>query len=350
MEAKTVRCCDHCGAVLEDDALFCPTCGYPVDLWQKRKKQEEKAAYPRKNSCVKKTAGSGWNWKRTAIAMTAAVLIFALAAVLVGNYFAVLGGPLQRMAAAVNNTIRAESFTVDMTLENDFWTSYETWYVQYNLKHEDLLLWMTQKFNNISYSMAICDGYKAETSGGDNYSVQNVQRGISFLFDMYRESGKLSFRKTNWQNALERFDRDVYREITRVMDMEQAERDLQTLLKRMNSKKWMKENAGYSCKFKNGVMTHTLRIDPYTFLMACLECFEDAFYSKSDYYAMQDEIEEMFWNGDRIDISLSVKNGKIDVFTHASSYNVFTYAFRGVGRTVVDEEDVRAFCDRARRA
>lgn len=348
MNVSITKCCTNCGAGLDEDALFCSACGYPVDLWNESA-SKGKSAPAHKKHWAKKVSVTGW--KRTVITITAIVLLLALAATLVSSYFAVLGGPLQRMTAAINHTIRAESFTADTTLERGDWTLYQSWYVQYDLRDENLLLWMTRAINSDTYKMAICDGYQAGKWDDDGeYNVENVQRDINFLFDTYRESAKLSFRKTDWQSVLDGIERGLYREVARKADMEQAEKDLQKLIKHMNSKKWMKENAGYSCKWKNGVMTHTLRIDLYTFLMACLECFEDSFYSKSDYYAMQDEIEETFWNEDRIDISLSVKNGKVSAFTYTDGYSMQTFTFRGVGCTVVDEQEVRAFVDKARRS
>lgn len=356
METRIVRCCDHCGAELDDDALFCTICGYPVDLWQDRKKQvsvaattqtkqEYKATRAKKKSWVKNVPISGW--KRTAIAIAAIVLMITLSAILISNHFAVLGGPLQRMTTAINHTIQAESFTVDMTSEYGDCTLS----TQYNLKDENLLLWMAQTTSNGgTYRTAVCDGYYAWSWDDKIYDAENVQRDINRLFGMYRQSGKLSFEKANWQSILDEIDRDIYRRIARLVDIEQAEQDVQVLCKRMNDTKWMKENAGYSCKWKNGVMTHTLRIDPYTFLMACLECFEDSFYSKSDYYAVQDMIADEYWDEARIDLSLSVKNGKVSTISYADDYEMQTYTFRGIGRTVVDEETVRTFCDKARRS
>ena len=229
MDARIVRCCDHCGVELEDDALFCPTCGYPVDLWPEEKKQKSKTAGTKKKSWVKKGTGTVTGWKRTAITITAIVLLLSLAGTLASSYFAVLGGPFQQMTAAINHTIRAESFTVDTTIEYAYFNRflYNSAYVQYNLKNEELLLWMTSTDRNgDDDTYAVCDGYLAEQWDNGAYDTENVQRDINFLFDMYRESAKLSFRKTDWQSVLDGIERGLYREIARKVDMEQAEKDL----------------------------------------------------------------------------------------------------------------------------
>lgn len=348
MEAKVTKCCTNCGTWLEKDALFCPVCGYPVNLWDKPAANGKPAAAPKKH-WAKKVSVTGW--KRTAITITAIVLLLAAAISMVSSYFAVLGGPFRQMMTAINHTIRAESFTSDITYEYSNLCAYISVYTQYDLKNEDLLVWLTStdRYGDDD-TMAICDGYQATCNDVGTYYAYNAQKSISYLFDSYQQSSNLHFKKTDWQSLLDGVERGLYRDIARRVDMEQAEKDLQKLIKHMNSKKWMKENAGYSCKWKNGVITHTLRIDPYTFLMACLECFEDSFHSKSDYYALQDEIEETFWNEDRIDISLSVKKGKVSAFTCTDGYANITGTFRGVGSTVIDEQDVRTFVDRARRS
>lgn len=348
MEAKVTKCCTNCGTWLEKDALFCPVCGYPVNLWDKPAANGKPAAAPKKH-WAKKVSVTGW--KRTAITITAIVLLLAAAISMVSSYFAVLGGPFRQMMTAINHTIRAESFTADMTYEYRDSCTYASVYTQYDLKDEELLVWLTStdRYGDDD-TMAICDGYQAWGSDGGSYYANNAQKWISNLFEAYRQSSRLSFKRTDWQSLLDSMERGMYRSIARKVDMEQAEKDLQKLFKHMNSKKWMKENAGYSCKWKNGVITHTLRIDPYTVLMACLECFEDSFYSKSDYYALQDEIEDELWNEDRIDLSLSVRNGKVSAFTCANDYTTVTGTLRGVGNTVIDEQEARTFVDRARRS
>lgn len=348
MNVSITKCCTNCGAGLDEDALFCSACGYPVDLWNESASKGTSAPAHKKH-WAKKVSVTGW--KRTVITITAIVLLLAMATTLVSNYFAVLGGPFQQMTAAINHTIRAESFTSDITYEYSNLCAYISVYTQYDLKNEDLLVWLTStdRYGDDD-TMAICDGYQATCNNVGTYYAYNAQKSISYLFDSYQQSSNLHFKKTDWQSLLDGVERGLYRDIARRVDMEQAEKDLQKLIKHMNSKKWMKENAGYSCKWKNGVMTHTLRIDLYTFLMACLECFEDSFYSKSDYYALQDEIEETFWNEERLDISLSVKKGKVSAFTCTDGYTNITGTFRSVGSTVIDEQDVRAFVDKARRS
>ena len=350
MNVSITKCCTNCGARLDEDALFCSACGYPVDLWNESA-SKGKSAPAHKKHWAKKVSVTGW--KGTVITITAIVLLLAMATTLVSNYFAVLGGPFQQMTAAINHTIRAESFTLDTASEYGVFdrASYSSIYACYNLKEENLLLWMTEAADSDDNdTIAICDGYGARKWSDGTYSSENMQKSINNLFEAYRQTSNLHFKRTDWQSLLDSMERGLYRTIARKIDMEQAEKDLQKLIKHMNGKKWMKENAGYSCKWKNGVMTHTLRIDLYTFLMACLECFEDSFYSKSDYYALQDEIEETFWNEDRLDISLSVKKGKVSAFTCTDGYTNITGTFRGVGSTVIDEQDVRAFVDKARRS
>lgn len=347
MNANVTRFCTNCGAALEEDALFCSVCGYPANLRQEPAPKQKPQAVHKKH-WTKKVSVTGW--KKTAIVITAIVLLLAAAASMVSSYFAVLGGPFQQMTTAINHTIRAESLTVDITNEYSDVSTYTSLYTQYDLKDEDLLVWVTSTGRYADYTMAICDGYQATCNNVGTYYAYNMQKSINYLFDAYQQSSNLHFKKTDWQSLLDGMERGLYRDIARRVDMEQAEKDLQKLIKNMNSKKWMKENAGYSCKWKNGVMTHTLRIDPYTFLMACLECFEDSFYSKSDYYALQDDIEYEFYDEGRIDLSLSVRNGKVSAFTCADDYETMTGTFRGVGSTVIDEQEVRAFVDKARRS
>lgn len=336
MDTRIMRCCEHCSAELEDDALFCPSCGYPVDLWPDvQKPVEQKTVFKpkEKKHWLKKAPVAGW--KKPVITVTAIVLLLALAVTLVGNYFAISGGPLRQMTTAINHTIRAESFTLDITTEYDgFGTAYESNYVQYDLKDEAFLLWQTASSQNgYNSTLAICDGYQARRSDSGSYYTDNAQAEISKLFEVYRQTASMNFKKADWQGLLDNLQRGLYRTLARKLDMELAEKDMQKLIKNMNSKKWMKENAGYSCKWKNGVMTHTLRIDPYTFLMACLECFEDAFYIRSDYYAIQDDFEDELWNEGRIDISLSVQNGKLSAFTYTSEAGMQTVTVQYLGKT-----------------
>lgn len=362
MEERAAKYCGKCGTELEAGARFCPACGCPVKqqeepvqqeelVWKEEPVQqeapvwkEEPAPVPQKQR-VKKAPGG--RWVRTAIIAAAVVLLLAAAVTAAGSYLGVFGGPLRQISTAIKHTASAESFTADMAVEANGTSAQLSVYAQFD---NDPVVWMTgsgQYVDNLM--MAFCDGCLASYVDG-SYDTFDVQKEIRQRLEEYDISSNQFSNQKDLQSLLDSVKRDVYRVLERQgnVDMEQAEKDLQKLARNMNSKKWMKKNAGYSCKWKDGELIHTLHIDPYTFLMACLECFEDSFYSRSDYYDVQDLIMDAISDAGRIDLTLSVQNGKISAFTYMVDDVIVTGTLRGVGSTVIDEREIRAFCDKAR--
>lgn len=394
MEERAAKYCGKCGAELETDMRFCPVCGCPVKpqgepeqpvqqeepvwktepvqqeepIWKEAPVQQEEPVWKEapiqqeepgwkeepapapKKSRVKKASGS--RWVRTTIIIAAVVLLLAAAATAAGIYLGVLGGPLQRMKTAIGRTARAGSLTVDMpVMDMSVSTSDVVGYISvYAQFDRDPVIWMTgtDTSGETPLRVALRDGYLAYCVEGSYGSVDARKEIHTLLNEAYNLSSDQSSEQMDWEELLESLKHDAYEKLSKSIDMEQAEKDMRKLARNMNSKKWMEKNAGYSCKWKDGELTHTLHIDPYVFMMACLECFEDSFYSRSDYYDLQNTIKDTFSDAGRIDLTLSVRNGKVSAFTFGFDTVAVSGTLRGVGSTVIDEQKVRAFCDKAR--
>lgn len=97
--ASNKKFCANCGAEMDEDAVFCRSCGTAVEK--------------------KKTMSKG---KKTAIIITTAVMVvFAAVFTVVYN---VINTPDKRIMKALDNTINAESFRVELESDNIFSKDY----------------------------------------------------------------------------------------------------------------------------------------------------------------------------------------------------------------------------------
>lgn len=110
--ASDKKLCANCGAEMDEDAVFCRSCGTAVEK--------------------KKTMSKG---KKTAIIITTAVMVvFAAVFTVVYN---VVNAPDKKIMKALDNTIKADSFRVDLKSDNIFSKNYfvkvkENEYIDYN--------------------------------------------------------------------------------------------------------------------------------------------------------------------------------------------------------------------------
>lgn len=347
MQIRSTRHCGRCGAALEADAAFCPACGNRADNtnvnrdtsggikwsggWDESPKQKERKSW------VKKPSVSGW--KRIAIPVTAIVLILALALSALGRYFAVLGGPLQRLQTALYHTLRSGSFAMDIKGYDD--TNYCYFdlssYFQYDIKNDDLRAWITRSDSDDYWEAGILDGDIMTSRNGKVIDTENIQKEIENYFEFARQIKKGSIKDLDWNLIFPGLEYTY----ARVIDMDQAAEDAAALQKCLNDKDWMEKNAKYSCKRKNGTTTYSMQWGG-KFLAACLKCFKDSFYQREDYRELLAEFNDCDAD-DTVTLRWSIKNGKLTGFSVMAFGDVGEFTLRGIGNTVVGEQELREF-------
>lgn len=347
MQIRSTRHCGRCGAALEADAAFCPACGNRADNtnvnrgtsggikwsggWDESPKRKERKSW------VKKPSVSGW--KRIAIPVTAIVLILALALSALGRYFAVLGGPLQRLQTALYHTLRSGSFALEIqSYENGGYYSDEySCYFQYDLKNDELRGWIENNDSGDVWKYGILDGDIMTIRNGEVIGTENIQRGIENYFEFARQIKKGSIKDLDWNLIFPGLEYTY----ARVIDMDQAAEDAAALQKCLNDKDWMEKNAKYSCKRKNGTTTYSVQLGG-KFLSACLKCFKDSFYQREDYRELLAEFND-YDADDTVTLRWSIKNGKLTGFSVMAYEDVYEFTLRGIGNTVVSEQELREF-------
>lgn len=241
--------------------------------------------------------------KRIVVGAALAVLLIIAVCFAIGQ----LGSPATRIASAVQKTLDAGSFTVDLTY---IWESDEksnmTADVVFDSKKKELALYGHGQGRDSA--IAIYDGYYVESYSGGNW-VDDVQDELDVLFNIYREATAKSLSAEDFLYELDGYFADwVYS-----LDMDKLDECVEAYVKKLNSVKWLKENAGYQTEYDGLVKIYRFSPDCYQFLSESLATFEDAFFNKEAYRELSESLryERADLRSLKFDISVSIKFGRI---------------------------------------
>lgn len=286
------------------------------------------------------------------VLLAATAIVTALAIVLISGlatgWFG-LNGPALTILSAAEKTLTAENFTVDFTVEYDGETVRGEAYVSFDPKNRNLTLYADLRNNGESYVIAIYKDYYI-LSDGDDCEGEDISDELDDFFDLYEDRNDKDF---SWEELLDSIYGDgTYDEAKEYIDFDKLNSNLSDYLKKLNNKKWLEENAGYSVEKESGVKLHTFEPDIHDFVKASMPTFETAFKDEDDYDELNDEIGDLKSESKNTDIEIvfGIKSGKLvqlgfdlsgteDSLTEG--YDIHIEAeFYDIGKTKIDIDEL----------
>ena len=334
-QTPVAQICAACGSPLEPGSRFCRECGhYMTDSPVPRQKVKPAAKEPRVRKPVK--------WGLVAAICGALVLALVVTAGFFTDWFG-LTGPVRQIALAARQTTSAENLTMELAISvTDPITgsiptqSFDgTVQMSFVPSKRQLILCGDMKLAGEPGLLAIYDNHFIMDNPSGCYSL-DIREGLEDMFDDYEEALKKNRDLKDILEELEEFPADK-------IDFDELEKCLKTYVRRLNSSRWLKKNAGYSATRENGVTLHTFRPDLYHFLRESLPFFESAFKDKADYQNVLDGLEDTratLQEGD-VEIKIGVKDGKlvqiaVGVNEEKSTGIRMDIQFTKIGKTEID--------------
>ena len=319
--------CTNCGSIMDPDAMFCNVCG------QAQAPAEEAPAEPAPKKKKKALP--------LILAGIAGLLVIALIIGMCTSWFG-LTGPAAQISRAAKKTLKAENFTVDFEMTYDSYYSTQTISgtasIAIDMEAKDLTLYADIDADDETGIVAIYDGFLITYSDGE-YSYEDVSDEIEEIFKAYEEATG----DRSWKDIL---GKDAYNEAKEYINFDVLDGCLSKYIKKINSKKWLEQNAGYSTSKENGVKMHSFAPDIYTFASASLPFFETVFADHDDYEDAQDALEELEDIADNVDITFAIgtKGGKLACLEAAyemGTYEItFEATFSNIGSTTFDTNEL----------
>lgn len=330
--------CLHCGAPLDPYAVFCSSCG--------------KRQYVASANNPYGTKKSGTIIKVIIAAASVALLLGIFLIIgFAANWFGITK-PASQIVSAVENTFNADNFTADFKYT---YSSYRGWssevkgkaYISVDPDKRKLTVYAEVTANKESGIIAIYDGcYITESSG--KYHCEDISEQLDKLFDSYEDDEEFS-----WEDFINGIlGKGAYDELEEDIDFDKLTSCLKEYAKKLNNKKWLEENAGYSVKKNDGVTLHRFEPDIHNFLKASAAEFESAFIDDDLWDEMNDSISDLR-SGSKLtntEIVFGIKSRKLVHFEYkfTGSYDSLTSGneyrikadFYDIGKTKIDTEEM----------
>lgn len=340
----TTNRCPHCGGTMDPDAKFCNNCGKKLSA-----SLAERAA--KKFTGIKAPKLP----KKGIIAAASIALILAIV-LIVGaatNWFGVTG-PAAQIARAVKNTFAAKNFSVDFEYT---YNEYREWgtevsgtaYVALDPDKRELTLYADVTAEGESGVIAIYDGFYI-VDGPAGCWGYDVSEELDAYFDAYEEGTAKDF---SWEDFINSISYEgAYDEAKEDIDFDKLDTCLAAYIKKLNDKKWLEENAGYSVEKDGGVTMHCFNPDIYSFLKASASEIENAFIDQDLYDEMNDGITDLRSGSKYTDTNIvfGIKGGKLVHFEGkvSGSYDGLTQGdelhieadFYDIGKTKIDTDEL----------
>lgn len=348
--------CPHCGNTVKPTAKFCVNCGNKIgdslaDKAVKKSVPDKKPAAAKKPAKVKKSRPS--NHKGIVAASVAALLVIVLIVGVATNWLGATG-PAAQIARAAKNTFEAKNFTVDFEFNYgsmDMEAS-GTACVAIDPEERELTLYADMNADGEGGVIAVYDGYMMVKTDYGCYGY-DISDQLDDYFDTYEEG---TTQDISWEELLDSMIYDgAYEEAAESVDFEKLESCLKALIKKLNSKKWLKENAGYTVEKTDGITMHGFAPDIYTFVTASIAELEEAFIEADAYDDLVDTLDDAKSALEDIDVEfvLGVKGGKLlhleaDVSGAGEDFQIEA-DFSNFGKTEFDVDELEDMLDEAKR-
>lgn len=253
------------------------------------------------------------------------------------------GGPVTDIAMAYSDLLEGGNFTVEMEIDGEE----ATLMVDMDPDRRELTLC---GLTDGEIEFVLLDGYAINKSYDGTFYAEDISDELDDFFDEYED---FELEEIDWEELLDEIDRGLYDEASEYIDFDVLNNCLTAYYKTINDEKWLEKNAGFSEKEKRGVTYYVFDLDIYDFASASLAEFEDAFVDPDDYEEIEEALEELESDMDRVDLELSfgLDGGdpvSLEFKGDAQGDEVsFCIEFTDIGETEIDMDELEDILDDA---
>lgn len=342
--------CAVCGNSIAPGAKFCNVCGNPsVPTEPVAPSYTAPTAAPAapaapKGAAIKEKLNQVLSFakepkNRTPLLIGLGAIALILVVVLVIGSLS--GGPAASMTKAVEKTILGGNFTAEFEVEYMGEKLTGTAMVNMNLKKHTITALVEMKMDGEKVIVGIYEEemftYYPEYESG---TVMDIGSELDDIFEKYEE-----IKELNMESLAELFEEMNGEDLEDYVDLKKAEKGLKKLVKKFNSKSWLKENAGYETEKKNGAAIHVFEPDLYDLLMASVVFFEDAIEDYDDTVEALEDSEDYLSDID-VTLEVGVKSNKLTLINVELMKSIeISVEFTDVGKTKIDVEELQDYID-----
>lgn len=275
--------------------------------------------------------------KKLALCITAGLLVIALLAGLLSNWFGFYG-PAKKVISASKNTLEAKSFSVQFDLKAGSLSLSGTLQVQIDTEQRILSAALINEEKEIN--LAIYQNHLIFSVGFLTYA-KDISGPLNRFFDMLEDD-----QETDWAQLLQDIAPELYDEIEDDLDFDKVDRSILRLYRKLNSERWLKKNAGWSEEKQDDLTLYRFEPDTAKLLQSSLKCFKNAFRNPERYDALMKDLGEDATVD--LNMELGLKNDLLDSFRLCTNDSVeISLNFTGIGSTSMNERDLERTLKRA---
>lgn len=264
------------------------------------------------------------------------VALVIVLAILIGS---ISGGPAASVAKAVEKTLLGGNFTAEFDVEIEGSKVSGTAMVNMNVKKHTVTALIEMKSGTEKIVVGIYEEDFFMYYPSMEYGiVQDIGSELDDIFEKYEENKKLDM-----ESLAELIEDMTGEDLEDYVDLKATEKGAKKLIKKLNSKSWLKENAGYSTEKKNGATIHVFEPDMYDLMMASVVFFEDAIEDYDDMLEALEDSEDVLSDVD-VTLAVGVKSGKLTSLEAEIMKELeISVEFSDVGKTKIDEEELQDY-------
>ena len=328
--------CPHCAASMFADEVYCGNCG-------RSKTEQTTVSEPEKPAKRK-----GLKVFLFIAAGVALMLAIVLTVGFCTDWFG-LTGPAVQIDAAMEKTLGSGNFTVDMDLETDGSLTHYVAAIDMDLKKRDLSAMIEQSGDDVDMEFVVYDRYLIMSNNGVALKL-DLSEVLDRIFDTYND---VTEEGSSFTDRLKSASEEAYEKASESIDFSRLDECTQRYAKMLNSKKWLKENAGYSVVKEDGVKVHTFKPDADTFITATYDIFKDAVKAGEGEARVADLLEELrsTYRDTDITLEIGIRDGKMVslgvVALGSDGRSELALTFRQIGTTQLDKDALKSKLDSA---
>ena len=330
--------CTHCNCELPDDSLFCANCGKPIAPpvpAQPAPQAPVPAAEPVAAAVPAQKPHKSKKWLLWGGIGLGIVVIALIILLLTG----VLGGK-DYPQDGVENLLEKGNFTAEVNAAGEKYT----FQVDIDWKREELTVYAEA---DGEFAFAIYDGYYIESSYSNGYYAYYVGNQIDVFFEDYDPDEEIDWEEVLSLVALfltPQADVDDY------VDTDQLARCMDTLTRKLQDKKWLEKNAGYTREKEDGVTLHIYEPDLYDLACALLDMFAPCIEDEDLYDYAQEALDEYEDTLSMVKIKLEL--GMKDHYLVSAEAKIagvkFKAAIEDIGKTRIDIDELEEMLDNSK--
>lgn len=275
--------------------------------------------------------------KKLALCITAGLLVIALLAGLLTNWFGFYG-PAAKVVSASKNMLEAKNFSAQVDLKAGPLSLSGTLQVQIDTEQRILSAALINEDKKIN--LAIYQNHLIFSIGFLTYA-KDISGPLNRFFDTLEDD-----RDTDWAQLLQDLSPDLYEEIGDELDFSKVDGSMLRLYRKLNSERWLKKNADWCEEEQDDLTLYRFEPDTAKLLQSSLKCFKKAFRNRESYDSLMAELDETA--SVDLNIELGLKNNLLDSFRLSAKDSIeITLNFTDIGSTSINEHDLERTLKRA---